>query len=363
MPTMLLTIAHPVPVRWLPPRARRERVAFELAVTPVEVPEVPHGSLEGQERECGFFSAGYQSFRIHRGRCFERVHVGMLDPHASAHVRPATIAEVAAHLSSAGTGPSGLARPGTPLCALANGHSGAGDRGAALAGAIHARAAADNTAAARAALAGFARDRLLTDGEAFYVARTMPALNLSAWKSNYVVYRPGPSVADGASFEVPRLDRVRAVMAGMAGFYGRDDVVAKVVKAIGTLSSTFSAFPSAGDDLLAFRNDGPEALARLVARARERGVAEDALRPAAEIEARLHAHADMGRIGGVRPEDYETVEGLLASGLRALDEAAPGMLGVKPLLAYAEGVMLPLRHGATLPIDDAEALDRLAPAP
>lgn len=363
---MRATIAHPVPVRWTPPRARQDRIAFERAVSVVEIPEVPPRELARQDRGYSL-REGWTRFYVHDGRCFERVTAGMLGlglPDGSTRVPH--VDEVLDHLAGRGGGTLGLSCPGTPLFALLNGHARTGHRGEPLPDAVHARAQADNTAAARKALEAYVRGCIVTDGNEFYVARSMPVLHLSAWRTGYILDRHPPGIGDGVGFEPSRFDRVDAVTGDMAKFYRRGEVITRINASILNLRTAFGGIPYAGDDLAAFRNDGPEAVSRLIARARERKVPEAALAGAAACERRLRPYADLGRIGAIPEADAPLVEDLVCTGLLALDAALPEgdeMLVLKGLVAYARRVVMPIRAMAPLPVGDAEALDGLAPAP
>lgn len=318
---MRVTVTHPVPLRWTPPRARRERLAFRRETTSVEIPEAP-GLARSEGVETGPVFAESLTYAVHEGGFWLPVRANHLDRTARFGGDPLPLARVLGSLASAPekVEPGGLFRAGTPLCGLA---AYAGPRlystGEDLPGSTLGRVHVDHGAAARAALARHAARNLAIDGDALFMRVCPPVLLPCRSPAGDVElpWFPGR----GPAFPPHRADEARR----LAAILGSRDGETRLSRAVHQMPAALDPAAYGEIDLDDYVSAAPAILEDVAERVGKRLVlvGRDFPDPARVALDRLRPLGDLGRIGAIPPDLRADVVALTLAAATALREACP----------------------------------------
>ena len=357
---MRALVSHPVPVRWRPPRASADRVAFQVARTEVEIPEIEGGGLADRREYVLERDEPVRTYFVHAGRAWHRVTRACLGSQEPDRYTPAPAATFAEALAAPPQVPRTPFRRLTPLFAGGGDGTPGHAAGEDLPETVLARASADNTAAARAALRAFARDNFLVDARdgTVFAARGMPAILPLA---NHALVHHAPARLDrGPAFEPARFVR-------MGRFSEEARNRGKGFERVLSVHQRFAGEPQSGHDLDLYLHDGPATFERLYATARERCRARNLGLDTVEPHlAPLRPYADLGRIGATPEGERAAVADLMLRALDALRAAIPEDYDPPQLtwlLAYHRHVVRFAFPPPELPRDDLDSLGGLAPGP
>ena len=360
---MRLTVSHPVPVRWRPPRARRDRIAYRAEATPVEIPEVAPGTFRA-DAATGSALGFSRSYAVHDGGAWIPVQPCHLEREYAGAGRAVTLAEAAAFLAGRTIAAAGgLGRAGTPLGGM--GLAGAGpsvEPGATLPDAVLRLARQDHAGAARAALARYVARNLATDGEALWM-RVCPPVLVPCHTPAVTIELPW-YVSRGPAFPPHRADEARRfALFACERTKAYETLKAAAVRVRGLDPALYGEL-----DLDHYLDGAPGVLEHAAGRLRLRLSESGQVLPEPVERAldRLAPLADLGRIGAIAPDRRGEAVDLTLAAARAIRAACPA--GYCPeslpwIETYHEHVARP-RLAALAPSPPAEDLDgigRLTP--
>ena len=357
---MRILVSHPVPVRWRPPRARADRVAYRAETTAAELPEV--SGPFGEPFSLGTLFGKPLDYRLHDGGLWREVSGKDLAQGANG---AASLDDVIAFLRGRGPGAPGfgLARNGTPLSGTSYPAPGKPDpHGIALPDRVMALAREDHTAACREALARHMRDNVATDGRSVYVRVSPPVIMPGCLPMSHPEL---PWYATRGPGFRPHQEKLIRRYVAISGINARPEYIDQGLERLPPCDGALYGEMDVGH----FVNGAPAllGLAGSLLSARLEGRGEGMPREAVAALDRLTSLGDLGLVGAIPRERWaEAVEltQAAAGGLRAAiaDGYRSEFLG--PVEAYMYLVAEPWagpRPAPAIPEEDADSLGGLSP--